>query len=94
LQNIIIPMIFPTLLVAFVISFIFSLGELGTTIMVYPPGTEIMPVKVYTIMANAPQSLVSSMTLIVFSVTLLFITGFYLLAKPFLKRFNYAVNRT
>ena len=89
LQKILIPLILPTLFVAFIISFLFSLGELGTTIMLYPPGTEIMPIKVFTIMANAPQTLTSSMTLIVFSITLLIITSFYFLAKPFIKNYNY-----
>lgn len=88
LWKILVPIILPTLFVAFVISFIFSLGELGTTIMLYPPGTEIMPIKVFTIMANAPQALTSSMTLIVFSITLLIIITFYLIAKPFIKNFN------
>ena len=84
LQKILIPLIMPTLFATFIISFIFCLGELGTTIMLYPPGTEIMPIKVFTIMANAPQALTSSMTLIVFSITLLIITGFYFILKPLL----------
>jgi iron(III) transport system permease protein len=57
--------------------------------MLYPPGTEIMPIKVFTIMANAPQALSSSMTLIVFSITLLIIASFYFIAKPFIKNYNY-----
>ena len=89
LQKILIPLIIPTLFVTFVISFIFSLGELGTTIMVYPPGTEIMPIKVFTIMANAPQSLTSSMTLIVFSTTLLIITIFFFIMKLFIKNYSF-----
>ena len=90
LQKILIPLIMPTLFVAFIISFIFSLGELGITIMLYPPGTEIMPIKVFTIMANAPQSLTSSMTLIVFSITLLLITGLYFIVKLFFKKYSFA----
>jgi len=86
IQKILIPIILPSLFAAFVISFIFSFGELGLTIMLYPPGAEIMPVKVFTIMANAPQSLVSSMTLIVFSITLLLITIFYLIFEKGLKK--------
>ncbi len=89
IQKVLIPLIMPALLAAFIISFIFSLGELGTTIMLYPPGTEIMPIKVFTIMANAPQSLTSSMTLIVFSITLLIITGFYFIVNPFFKKYMY-----
>ncbi len=89
LVKILIPLIMPTLFVTFIISFIFSLGELGTTIMLYPPGTEIMPIKVFTIMANAPQSLTSSMTLIVFSVTLLIITSFYFIMTPTIKKYSF-----
>jgi ABC-type Fe3+ transport system permease subunit len=81
IRNILIPLTAPALFAAFTVSFIFCLGELGTTIMVYPPGTGIMPVKVFTVMANAPQAVTSSMTLIVFSVTLLMITVFYLVSK-------------
>ncbi len=85
IRKILLPHISPALFGAFIISFIFNLGELGTTIMVYPPGTEIMPIKVYTIMANAPQALTSSMTLIVFSVTLILIGGFYVTGKKLIK---------
>ena len=84
--KIFIPILSPALFGAFIISFIFNLGELGTTIMVYPPGTEIMPIKVYTIMANAPQALTSSMTLIVFSVTLALIGGFYFIGKRSMRK--------
>ena len=84
------PLILPTLFAAFLVAFIFSLGELGITIMVYPPGTEIMPIKVFTIMANAPQSLTSAMSLIVLLTTLLFITMFFLLIRPLMKKFSYA----
>ena len=88
-QKILIPLISPTIFVAFILSFIFSFGELGTSIMLYPPGMEIMPIKVFTIMANAPQSLTSSMTLIVFAISLLIISLFYLMIKPILKKTRY-----
>ncbi len=91
-QKILLPLILPTLFAAFVISFIFSLGELGTTIMLYPPGTEIMPIKVFTIMANVPQALTSSMTLIVFSVTSLLIAGFYFMIKPISEKYSYPID--
>ena len=81
IQKILLPAILPTIFVAFMISFIFSIGELGTTIMLYPPGTEIMPIKIFTISANATQSLTSSMTLIVFSFTLLLISSFYFIFR-------------
>ena len=86
--KILLPLILPSLFAAFVIGFIFSLGELSTTIMVYPPGSELMPIKVFTIMANAPQSLTSSMSLIVFSLTLVLISGFVFMVKPLVKKYS------
>lgn len=70
IKKILFPLISDGLFGAFLIGFIFCLGELGTTILVYPPGTSVMPIKVYTIMANAPQSLTSAMSLIVLMITL------------------------
>jgi iron(III) transport system permease protein len=71
LRRILLPLSAPALFGAFVISFIFCLSELGTTIMVYPPGTSLLPIKIFTLMANAPQALTSSLCL----VTLLFTAG-------------------
>ncbi len=88
--NITIPLLLPSIFTAFVLSFVLCLGELGTTIMIYPPGTELMPVKIFTIGANAPLALTSSMTLISFGVTMLFILLFFLMGKIIFKRFRYA----
>ncbi len=84
-----IPLLLPSLFTAFVLSFVLCLGELGTTIMIYPPGTELMPVKIFTIGANAPLALTSSMTLISFGVTLFIILIFFLAAKIIFNRFRY-----
>ena len=85
IRKILVPLLIPALFAAFMLSFVFSLGELACTIMLYPPGTELMPIKVFTIMANAPQALTSSMTLIVFSLTLLVIMALYFIMKSFFK---------
>jgi ABC-type Fe3+ transport system permease subunit len=89
LRKILIPLILPSLFAAFIIIFILNLGELGMTIMLYPPGTEIMSIKVFTIMANASQALTSSMTLIVFSLTLLIISLLYFFMKPLINKYSY-----
>jgi len=92
LLKILMPMILPALSASFMISFIFSLGELGTIIMVYPPGSEIMPLKVFTIMANAPQSLTSSMILLVFSITLFMVLGLSFIARFINNKYSYVHN--
>ena len=84
--KILLPILSPALFASFLISFILNFGELGLTIMLYPPGMEIMPIKVFTIMANAPQGLTSSLTLIVFLLTLLLVLLFTYLTKSLFKR--------
>ncbi len=86
IRKIVIPLTADGLFAAFLISFIFSLGELGTTILIYPPGTSLLPVKVFTIMANAPQSLVSAMSLIVLLITLTALIILFIGQKLFFKK--------
>ncbi len=84
------PLLIPSLFATFVLAFVLCLGELGTAIMVYPPGTELMPVKVFTISANAPQALTSSMTLINLCVILIFILVFFFIGRILFRKFRYA----
>ncbi|RUA24352.1 MAG: hypothetical protein DSY76_08015 [Bacteroidetes bacterium] len=84
------PLLFPSLIASFILAFVLSLGELGTVIMVYPPGTELMPIKLFTISANAPQALTASITLINFLVSLGFIILFYFSAKLIFKKSAHA----
>jgi len=83
------PLLIPSLFASFVLVFILCFGELGTTIMVYPPGTELMPIKFFTISANAPQALTSSMSLINFGIIISFIGAFYIIGRKVFKRFSY-----
>jgi iron(III) transport system permease protein len=64
LRRILLPLSAQAIFGAFIISFIFCLSELGTVIMVYPPGTALLPIQIFTLMANAPQSVTSSLCLV------------------------------
>lgn len=83
------PLLIPALFASFVLTFILCFGELGTTIMVYPPGTELMPIKLFTISANAPLALTSCMSLINFAIAMSFIIAFYIVGEKVFKRFSY-----
>jgi len=87
--KILLPLLSPSLFVSFVLTFVLCLGELGTTIMVYPPGTELMPVKIFTISANAPQALTSSMALISLLITLFFIILFYMAGRLMFNKYSH-----
>ncbi len=68
------PLLADALFTSFFIILIFCVAELTTVIMVYPPGTSFLPVRIFTLMANAPQSTVSGMCLVALLSTLSLIT--------------------
>jgi 2-aminoethylphosphonate transport system permease protein len=49
LCHVTLPMIAPYLIAAFGLSFALSMGELGATIMVYPPGWITLPVSIFSL---------------------------------------------
>lgn len=75
------PLISEGLFNAFCICFLFCLSELGASIMVYPPGTSLLTVKVFTIMANSSQGLISAMSVIVLFVTLIVIAIIFVIRR-------------
>jgi iron(III) transport system permease protein len=69
--RILFPQITASAAAAFVVSFIFAFGELGATVLVAPPGESTLPVRVYTLIANAPSSQVASLALMQASIVLI-----------------------
>ena len=48
---------------AWLVTFILTVGELGTTVLVAPPGESTLPVRIYTLIANTPSSEVAALAL-------------------------------
>jgi iron(III) transport system permease protein len=63
-RRIVWPQIRPGLAAAWIIAFVLSFGELGASILVAPPGESILPVRVYTLIANTPSSHVAILALL------------------------------
>jgi iron(III) transport system permease protein len=57
------PQIKTGIAAAWVVAFIFAFGELGATILVAPPGESTLPVRIYTLIANASSSEVAALAL-------------------------------
>ncbi|MEW6736180.1 MAG: iron ABC transporter permease [Acidobacteriota bacterium] len=62
--HILIPQIRTGLAAAWVISFIFTFSEIGATVLVAPPGESTLPVRIYTLIANAPSREVAALALL------------------------------
>jgi len=71
ISKILLPLCAEGFFAAFILSFIFCLGEVGTTIVVYPPGSSLLPIKIATAMHSTPEGLMSGMVFVALVVTLL-----------------------
>ncbi len=62
--RIVIPLSWKGIVGAWLISFIFCLRDTGISMMVYPPGHDTLPVRIFTLMANGSTGLISSLCLL------------------------------
>jgi iron(III) transport system permease protein len=64
LRVIVFPRISAAVVATLMVSFIFAFGELGATVLVAPPGESTLPVRIYTLIANAPSSQIAALALV------------------------------
>jgi len=85
IRNITLPLLKPSLCVSFFIVFIFIFGELGTTLLLMPPGRETVAIKIYNLMHYGAYELVYSLCLIqliiISSLSGLFLISYYKFIK-------------
>ena len=68
---VVVPLSARALLAGWLVGYIFSLRDTGITMLVYPPGHETLPVRIFTLMANGSRELVSALCLIMTASALL-----------------------
>jgi iron(III) transport system permease protein len=71
IRRVVVPLLWPGILTAFFIVFILSLGELGTTLLIIPPGKETIPIKIYNLMHYGADQSVAALCLIMTAAILL-----------------------
>ncbi|MGI8918160.1 MAG: ABC transporter permease subunit, partial [Pyrinomonadaceae bacterium] len=81
LAQIVLPNIRHAVVAAWLVSFILAVGELGTTILVAPPGESTLPVRIYTLIANTPSSEVAALALMEVGIILVPLTVLALLTR-------------
>jgi iron(III) transport system permease protein len=64
MRHIVVPMLRLALLAALGATFILSLAEIGSTILLYPPGGETLLIALLSIEANSPRAYVAAMMLL------------------------------
>ena len=75
LMHVTLPLIAPYLIAAFGLSFALSMGELGATVMVYPPGWVTMPVAIFGLTDRGDIFPGAALTMILVVVTLALLIG-------------------
>jgi iron(III) transport system permease protein len=62
--RIVLPQVRLGLLAVWVIVFTLAFGELGASVLVAPPGESTLPIRIYTLIANAPPEQVAALALL------------------------------
>ena len=75
LWHVLLPLMRPYLLAAFSLSFALSMGELGATVMVYPPGWVTMPVGIFALTDRGDIFEGAALTMILTATTLAVLVG-------------------
>lgn len=63
-RKILLPLLRPSLVGSFFVVFVLSLGEIGTTLLVIPPGRETIPIRIYNLMHYGADQMVAGLCLI------------------------------
>ena len=64
LWKVLLPFFAPSLLMSFLAAALLSASDIVTTLLLHPPGASSLPLSIFTIMANAPESLVAALCLV------------------------------
>lgn len=75
LTRVTLPLVAPYLLASFSLSFALSMGELGATLMIYPPGWVTLPVGIFALSDRGAIFDASTLTMVLGAGTLLVLLG-------------------
>jgi iron(III) transport system permease protein len=64
ITQIVVPQVSSSLAAVWVVVFVLAFGELGASILVAPPGEATLPIRIYTMIANAPPANVAALGLL------------------------------
>jgi iron(III) transport system permease protein len=70
-RAIVAPMAKRGLMATWIIAYIFCLRDVGITMVVYPPGSDTLPIRTLTLMANGAPGLISDLCVILIMAMLL-----------------------
>ena len=70
MRYIVAPLASRGLLAAWLIGYVFSLRDVAISFVVYPPGSDTLPIRILTLMANGAPSLIAALCVVLIAITL------------------------
>jgi iron(III) transport system permease protein len=70
MRRIVVPLAARALIAAWVVGYVFCMRDLSISMVVYPPGSDTLPVRIMTLMANGTPDLIAALCMILITVTL------------------------
>jgi len=67
---IVVPLARRGLFAGWLVGYLFSMRDTGITMLVYPPGHETLPVRIFTLMANGSPQLIAALCVIMITAAL------------------------
>jgi len=80
LRRIMLPFLLPAGLLSGMLIALLATADIGTILLLHPPGAASLPLAIFTVMANAPESLVASLCVIYMAVSALLVAGIWIIA--------------
>lgn len=69
IRSIVLPMSKKGIFLSWLVGYIFCLRDLETTMIIYPPGHETLPVRIATLMANGSAELIAALCIVMVCIT-------------------------
>jgi iron(III) transport system permease protein len=64
LRKVLLPFLLPSAAVGLLLVALLATADVGSVLLLHPPGASSLPLAIFTVMANAPESLVASLCLV------------------------------
>jgi len=71
----------PAATVAVLLAALLATADIGTVLLLHPPGEASLPLAIFTIMANAPESMVASLCLVYILIAIVLLTSVWKISK-------------
>jgi iron(III) transport system permease protein len=80
LRRVLLPFLLPAGILSGMLIALLATADIGTVLLLHPPGAGTLPLAIFTVMANAPESLVASLCVIYISLATLLVAGIWTIA--------------